>query len=114
MNRITATKYSIRAFVCGVAGFVWLIGMALAFWAAASCAPPASAPDPLLSGVAGCVCLIGLLPAMYALFCWALILYRYGSEWNPASAYLSCGAFLATLSLLLAILASLAIIVSLA
>jgi hypothetical protein len=80
MDRITATKYSLRAFACGIAGLL--------------------------------LPLVGVIPAAYALFCWARVLYRYRSEWNPASAYLSCGAFLATLTILLTVLIALAIAVS--
>ena len=80
MDRITAIKYSLRVFACGLAGF-------------------------FLPG-------LGIVLAVYALFCWARILYRYRSDWNPASAYLSCGAFLATLTVLLTILLTLAAVVS--
>lgn len=67
MDRITAIHKSLRAFVCGVVGFLPFIG---------------------------------LVPAIYALVCWAHVRARYGDAWNPASAYLNWGARLATLGLL--------------
>jgi len=80
MDRITAIKYSLRAFGCGLAGF-------------------------FLPG-------LGVILAGYALLCWTRVLYRYRSDWNPASAYLSWGAVLASLTILLTILLALSIVVS--
>jgi hypothetical protein len=71
-----------------------------------------SAPKDFINLLVGFGCVIGVVPAVYALGCWARITYRY-REWNPASAYLSFGAFLATLTILLAILVSLAMAVAL-
>ncbi len=51
-------------------------------------------------GFFGFLPFIGLLPGLYALFCWAHIRRRYPNEWNPAEAYLSWGARLALLGLL--------------
>ena len=45
-------------------------------------------------GLVGVVPVIGLVPAIYALFCWARIRSRYRAEWNPASNYLSWGTLL--------------------
>jgi hypothetical protein len=42
---------------------------------------------------------IGIIPAFYALSCWARIRRRYRDEWNPASSYLSWGTALAVLGL---------------
>jgi hypothetical protein len=50
-------------------------------------------------GLIGVVPLIGLAPALHALFCWARIRRRYPEVWNPASAYLSWGTALAVLGL---------------
>ena len=50
-------------------------------------------------GLIGVLPLIGLVPGLYALFCWARIGRRYAGEWNPASAYLSWGAALAVVGL---------------
>jgi hypothetical protein len=51
-------------------------------------------------GLIGFLPFIGLVPGLYALFCWAHIRSRYPGEWNPASAYLSWGARLALIGLL--------------
>ena len=51
-------------------------------------------------GLIGFLPFIGLVPGLYALFCWAHIRSRYPDEWNPASAYLSWGARLALIGLL--------------
>jgi len=51
-------------------------------------------------GLFGFLPFIGLLPGLYALFCWAHIRRRYPNEWNPAAAYLSWGARLSLLGLL--------------
>jgi hypothetical protein len=50
-------------------------------------------------GLIGVLPLIGLVPGLYALFCWARIGRRYAGEWNPASGYLSWGTALAVLGL---------------
>lgn len=67
MPRIIVIRKSLAAFVCGLFGFLPLIGV---------------------------------VPGLYALFCWTRIRARYPNEWNPAAAYLSWGARLALLGLL--------------
>jgi hypothetical protein len=67
MPRIVVIRKSVRAFICGIIGFLPIMGV---------------------------------VPGLYAIFCWADIAIRYPNEWNPASAYLSWGARLATLGLL--------------
>ena len=66
MPRIFVIRKSLAAFVCGLIGFLPIIGV---------------------------------LPGLYALFCWNHIRTHYPDEWNPASAYLSWGARLALLGL---------------
>jgi hypothetical protein len=66
MPRILVIRESLTAFVCGMIGFLPIIG---------------------------------LVPGLYALLCWARIRIRYPDEWNPASAYLSWGARLALIGL---------------
>ena len=51
-------------------------------------------------GIVGFLPVIGLIPAVYAILNWRRVTVQYGKEWNPASAYLSWGARLATLGLL--------------
>ena len=80
MPRILIIRDSLPAFVCGVVGFLPLVGV---------------------------------LPGLYALFCWARIRSRCPDEWNPASAYLSWGARLALVGLLSsALLVSVVIVTS--
>ncbi len=50
-------------------------------------------------GLIGVVPVIGLVPALYALFCRARIARRYRDEWNPASNYLKWGSVLAVAGL---------------
>ena len=50
-------------------------------------------------GLLGLIPVIGLLPAVHAVYCWARIRRRYAEEWNPASSYLSWGTALAVLGL---------------
>jgi hypothetical protein len=50
-------------------------------------------------GLLGVLPVIGLVPGLYALYCWARIRRRYAEEWNPASGYLSWGTALAVLGL---------------
>jgi hypothetical protein len=50
-------------------------------------------------GLLGVLPVIGLLPGLYALSCWARIRRSYRDEWNPASSYLSWGSILAVLGL---------------
>ena len=79
MPRIIVIRKSMIAFVCGLFGFLPIVGV---------------------------------LPGFYALLCWNHIRTRYPDEWNPASAYLSWGARLATLGFLLSALIVAAVIVS--
>jgi len=50
-------------------------------------------------GLLGVIPVIGLLPAVHALYCWGRIRWRYAEQWNPASSYLSWGSALAVLGL---------------
>jgi hypothetical protein len=79
MDRITVIRQSLTAFICGLIGFLPVIG---------------------------------LLPAIRALSIWNRIRRRYRNEWNPASAYLSWGAFLAILGILDSILLVASIMIS--
>ena len=67
MPRILVIRKSLTAFVCGLIGFLPVIG---------------------------------LVPGIYALVCWARIRIRYPNEWNPADAYLNWGARLSVLGML--------------
>jgi hypothetical protein len=71
MPRIIVIRESMTAFVCGMIGFLPIIG---------------------------------LLPGLYALYCWNRINTFYPNEWNPAAAYLSWGTRLAVLGLGLSVL----------
>ena len=71
MERITAIEQSLSVFVCGIVGFL-----------------------PVL----------GLIPAVHALVCWARVRSKYGDQWNPAGAYLRAGAVLAMVGVLGSIL----------
>ena len=51
-------------------------------------------------GLFGFLPFLGLVPGLYAIFCWARIRTRYRNEWNPAAAYLNWGARLSLLGLL--------------
>ncbi len=55
-------------------------------------------------GIIGLLPVLGLLPAVHALVCWRRVRSRYRDQWNPASAYLTGGAVLATLGVLNSIL----------
>ena len=46
-------------------------------------------------GLIGVLPVVGLAPALYALYCWARIRSRYRKEWNPAAGYLDWGTILA-------------------
>ena len=50
-------------------------------------------------GLVGVLPVIGLVPGLYALSCWARIRLRYRDEWNPASDYLSLGTLLSVAGL---------------
>jgi hypothetical protein len=50
-------------------------------------------------GLVGVLPFIGVVPAVYALSCWARIQLRYRHEWNPAANYLGYGALLSVLGL---------------
>jgi hypothetical protein len=67
MDRITAIRKSLRAFGCGIIGFLPFAGV---------------------------------IPAIYALACWASVRSGFRGQWNPASDYLNWGAALALFGLL--------------
>jgi hypothetical protein len=50
-------------------------------------------------GIVGFLPFVGFVPAVYTLVCWARIRSEYGTEWNPAAAYLDGGIWLALLGL---------------
>jgi len=79
MPRIIVIRLSLRAFVCGLIGFLPVIGV---------------------------------VPGLYALICWSRIRMRYPKEWNPASDYLSWGAYLAVLGIGISALGICAAIIS--
>ena len=64
-------------------------------------------------GLIGVLPIIGLVPGLYALFCWAVVHTRYPKEWNPAYGYLSWGATLAVVGLAITALGVPAAILSL-
>lgn len=69
----------------------------------------------LAAFVCGCIGflpIIGVVPGLYALLCWARIGIDYPDEWNPASAYLSWGVRLAVLGFLSTALIVVAVIVA--
>jgi hypothetical protein len=55
-------------------------------------------------GIIGILPIIGLIPGIYAIICWAHVRRKYPDEWNPAFLYLSWGARLAAVGLLLSLL----------
>ena len=65
-------------------------------------------------GLVGVLPVIGLVPGLYALSCWARIRRRYRDEWNPASSYLSWGSIMAVVGLGLTAVGSPAVIMWLA
>ncbi len=81
MDRITAIRKSLTVFVCGLIGFLPIIG---------------------------------IVPAIFALVGWARVASSYGKQWNPAASYLSWGARLATLGLLVSALLVTALLFQLA
>jgi hypothetical protein len=64
-------------------------------------------------GLFGVLPVIGLVPGLYAVYCWAVIRKRYPTEWNPASNYVSCGAALAMIGLAITVVGIPATILSL-
>jgi hypothetical protein len=50
-------------------------------------------------GFFGVIPFIGIIPAIYALICWAHVRNAFRQEWNPAAAYLDCGVILSLLGL---------------
>ena len=51
-------------------------------------------------GIVGFFPFIGVIPAIYALACWASVRSGYRRQWNPAADYLNWGAALAAFGLL--------------
>ncbi len=57
-------------------------------------------------GIVGMIPALGLLPALYALICWARLRRGYAGEWNPAARFLRVGLFFAILGLGLNVIAA--------
>ena len=72
MERTTAIRRSLAAFVWGIAAIL--------------------------------IPVIGFIPAVFALGHWCAVRSAYRNQWNPASAYLTAGAVLALLGLLITVL----------
>lgn len=51
-------------------------------------------------GIVGLLPIIGLFPAVHALYCWRKVRAGYGTQWNPASGYLKGGLVLGLLGVL--------------
>jgi hypothetical protein len=64
-------------------------------------------------GLIGILPIIGLIPGIYAINCWVHVRRNYRDEWNPASLYLSWGARLATLGVLISLLIVCALLLAL-
>jgi hypothetical protein len=64
-------------------------------------------------GMAGLVPLLGIVPAICAIFNATRLGKNYRKEWNPASAYLNWGVTLALFSLSLNLLAAAVVILNL-
>ena len=60
-------------------------------------------------GIAGLLPIVGLFPAVHALYCRQKVRAVYGTQWNPASAYLKAGYVLGLLGVLSSTLFILAI-----
>lgn len=63
-------------------------------------------------GIIGLLPVIGIIPAVYALFCCGRVSARYQNGWNPASDYLAAGACFALLGLLGTVLVTVATVIS--
>lgn len=51
-------------------------------------------------GIVGLIPVIGLFPAVHALWCCGKVRAGYGTQWNPASSYLKGGMVLGLLGVL--------------
>jgi hypothetical protein len=56
----------------------------------------------LVSGIIGCIPVLGLGSAIYAMICWTKVRRQY-RDWNPAGHYLNIGAALGLLGLLVSV-----------
>ncbi len=63
-------------------------------------------------GLIGLIPLLGLIPAVYAVFCWLRLRRRYRDEWNPAAAYLNWGAVFGIVGISVLLLAVLALVLA--
>ncbi len=63
-------------------------------------------------GLLGLVPVLGLIPAVYAIFCWFRFRRRYPNEWNPALPYLRWGAVFGFIGVAVLVCAVLALVLS--
>ncbi len=50
-------------------------------------------------GIFGLLPIIGLVPGLYAMYCWSRVHDRFRNEWNPAGPYLMAGLLFGTIGL---------------
>jgi len=104
-----AVHCSLRAFGGGIVGLVLPFLLYLPVLGLARLILGDSLGNPTPAILAGAVLVSGVVPSIYALICWTRVTYRYGTGWNPASAYLGWGAFFASLAILLDLLVAFAV-----
>jgi len=124
MDRIAAIRQSMAVFVCGLIGVAFVFGLVPVFFLVmrsmveSSISPmdivtPQEPAHDLLWWMPIIVLMVlGLIPAIWALLGWSRILVRYGSQWNPAAAYLSWGIRLTVMTLLVSALIVSAIVLT--
>jgi hypothetical protein len=118
MDRIAAIRQSMAVFVCGSIGAAFIFGLVpvgflvMRSMVESSMSPiadyietPQEPAHDLLWWMPTIVLMVlGLIPAIWALLGWGRIRVRYGSQWNPAAAYLSWGIRLTVMTLLVSAL----------
>lgn len=104
MDRVTAIRTSLKAFVWGIAGLIpflvlaaapVLLGVRVSFQDSQE---PDPAQQPLRVVIGLCLGLASVA-SIAALIYWWRIRSRFAGQWNPASAYLDAGVWMAWLSL---------------
>jgi hypothetical protein len=117
MNRATAIRYSLRAFIAGIASAVVVVALApLGFfhwlwWHSKEAHGDSVVWWWFLYGPAVMVPLLTLVPVAITVFFCASILASYKGGWNPAVGYLRAGLSLALLGFLLSLLLACALMI---
>jgi hypothetical protein len=104
IDRVAVIRQSLAACGCGCACLAAAFGTGLAVLVVKNWSGEDTAKHPEVFIPAIGLAAVTVIAAAQALIYWARVTFRFRNEWNPASAYLSWGARLACIGLMISTL----------